>query len=332
VGTASDSAVRAYQQALCQRGSPKQARGAARGRTAAGCIVWSRTVAQAGVEPEPRVEVRLGGFSRAPKPLVSPTRPGTRSGFRTRSASRTSCPPSSTRDTAGIANTWRLSPGGNKAGLSGIRRCISGRRGLRERPDGRPHQGGYTGFSFDITEAVHSGDNLLAVRVNNLWNPELAPRAGEHVFSGGIYRNVRLVITEPLHVTWYGTFVTTPKVSAESGAVNVKTEIRNDTAKRRHARWNRTSWTTMVRLWRPSRPRNPSPPGASVTFDQNTPDRQPVPASGLRSHPNLYSVVTKVFDGKALVDTYRTTFGFRWFKWTADQGFFLNGEHLYFKG
>lgn len=37
------------------------------------------------------------------------------------------------------------------------------------------------------------GKNLIAVRVNNLWKPDVAPRAGEHVFSGGIYRNVRLV-------------------------------------------------------------------------------------------------------------------------------------------
>src|SRR5204862_1187740 len=90
------------------------------------------------------------------------------------------------------------------------------------------HKGGYTGFSFDITDAVESGDNVFAVRVNNIWNPRLAPRAGEHTFSGGIYRNVRLVVTDPVHVAWYGTFVTTPRVSKESGTVNVKTEVAND--------------------------------------------------------------------------------------------------------
>ncbi|HLP77893.1 MAG TPA: beta galactosidase jelly roll domain-containing protein, partial [Candidatus Paceibacterota bacterium] len=62
------------------------------------------------------------------------------------------------------------------------------------------HHGGYTGFTFDITDAVKSGVNVVAVRVNNLWNPRLAPRAGEHTFSGGIYRDAHLVITAPLHV------------------------------------------------------------------------------------------------------------------------------------
>ena len=60
------------------------------------------------------------------------------------------------------------------------------------------HKGGYTGFQFDITDAVKPGDNVVAVRVNNLWNPRLASRAGEHVFSGGIYRDVTLIRTRDL--------------------------------------------------------------------------------------------------------------------------------------
>jgi beta-galactosidase/beta-glucuronidase len=90
------------------------------------------------------------------------------------------------------------------------------------------HKGGYTSFTFDITDAVKSGDNAVAVRVNNLWSVRHAPRAGEHTFSGGIYRDVRLVVTSSLHVTWYGTFVTTSQVSKAAGTVNVKTEIVND--------------------------------------------------------------------------------------------------------
>ena len=48
------------------------------------------------------------------------------------------------------------------------------------------HKGGYSGFSFDITSAVVTGDNLVAVQVNNNWNAQLAPRAGDHTFSGGL--------------------------------------------------------------------------------------------------------------------------------------------------
>jgi hypothetical protein len=193
------------------------------------------------------------------------------------------------------------------------------------------HEGGYTGFSLEITDFVHAGDNVLAIRVNNLWNPELAPRAGEHVFSGGIYRNVWLVITEPLHVTWNGTFVTTPKVSAESGAVNVKTEIRNGSNEQKLCTVQSEVVDPHGRNVATVKTSQSVAPAAWVTFDQDTPDITN-PRLWSPTHPNLYSLVTRVFDGDALVDTYRTAFGFRWFQWTADQGFFLNGEHLYLKG
>jgi beta-galactosidase len=42
------------------------------------------------------------------------------------------------------------------------------------------HEGGYTGFSIHITEFLHQGDNVIAVRVNNEWNGQISPRSGEH--------------------------------------------------------------------------------------------------------------------------------------------------------
>ena len=81
------------------------------------------------------------------------------------------------------------------------------------------YAGGYTTFSYDITSLVHAGDNVIAVRLDATQNPRVAPRSGEHIFIGGIYRNVHLVLTDPLHVTWYGTFVTTPQVTSSSATV-----------------------------------------------------------------------------------------------------------------
>jgi hypothetical protein len=50
-------------------------------------------------------------------------------------------------------------------------------------------------------------------------------------------------------------------------------------------------------------------------------------------HPFMYKLVSKLYEnGKILLDQYETPFGFRWVEWTADKGFFLNGEHYYFKG
>ncbi|MFG1807503.1 ricin-type beta-trefoil lectin domain protein [Streptomyces sp. NPDC049040] len=75
------------------------------------------------------------------------------------------------------------------------------------------HRGGYTGFAFDITNAIHAGDNEISVRVDNEWRADLAPRTGDHQFSGGLYRDVYLNVTDNVHVTWYGTSVTTPALT-----------------------------------------------------------------------------------------------------------------------
>jgi hypothetical protein len=193
------------------------------------------------------------------------------------------------------------------------------------------HKGGYTGFALDITGAVKSGANLVAVRLNNNWNPQLAPRAGEHVFSGGIYRDVWLVVTAPLHVGWYGTFVTTPQVSAESGVVNIKTEVHNDGTAPKECVLTTDILDPQGKTVESVSSTESIPPGKTTTFDQTT---APIAAPLLwhPDHPSLYTAVSRVVDGVKISDQYETQFGFRWFKWTADQGFFLNGEHYYFKG
>jgi len=193
------------------------------------------------------------------------------------------------------------------------------------------HKGGYTGFEIEITNAARLGENLLAVRVNNLWNGQIAPRAGEHTFSGGLYRNVWLVATNPLHVAWYGTFVTTPKVSAGSSTVNVKTEVVNEgsVAKGCGLRTDIVSPDGKVMATMTST--LSIAPGKTVTFDQNS---QPITNPKLWSPdtPTLYRAVSTVFDGQTPADQFETSFGIRSIQWTADKGFFINGQHLYFKG
>jgi len=193
------------------------------------------------------------------------------------------------------------------------------------------HKGGYTGFSLDITDALTPGTNVVAVRVNNLWDARLAPRAGEHVFSGGIYRDARLVVTDPLHVAWYGTFVTTPQVSSESGTVNVKTEVVNDSAVAKSATVKTSVVDAQGKVVAEMASTQSVSPGATSVFDQTG---SPIanPALWSPDHPNMYTVQTVVLEGDKPVDDYTSPLGFRWFKFTADQGFFLNGEHLYFCG
>lgn len=193
------------------------------------------------------------------------------------------------------------------------------------------HQGGYNGFEIDITGAAQAGDNVLAVRLNNLWNARLAPRAGEHHFSGGLYRNVWLVTTSPLHVAWYGTFVTTPELSAASGTVNVKTEVVNDSSSSRSCQLLTEVLDPSGKILASMTDTRTIAPGTTVTFDQTSASIAN-PKLWSPENPVLCSVVSTIFDDKKLADRFETPFGFRWVEWTADRGFFLNGQHRYFKG
>ncbi len=192
------------------------------------------------------------------------------------------------------------------------------------------HLGGYTGFSMGISAALHAGDNVIAVRVNNLWNGQLNPRAGEHVFSGGIYRDVALVTTAPVHVPWYGTFVTTPKVSADAATVDIKTEVRNDSAQAATAVLKTTLLDPAGKSVAEYTSESTIAAGALANIDQ-TGDLT-APKLWSPETPALYTAVSRVYLKGVLQDEFRTAFGIRWFTWTADDGFALNGKHRYFHG
>lgn len=194
------------------------------------------------------------------------------------------------------------------------------------------HVGGYTGFSIDITPFAKAGRNVVAVHVNNEWNARVAPRAGEHAFSGGIYRNVRLVVTDPVHVAWYGTFVTTPRVSDERATVRVQTEVRNHRAGA-PARVTLVSDVLDAAGKRVATHRSEQdvPAGGSLTYDQTLPDIVS-PRRWSPDQPTLYRVVSRLYVGGKPVDRFETPFGIRTIEFTADRGFFLNGRHLYMLG
>lgn len=196
------------------------------------------------------------------------------------------------------------------------------------------HLGGYTGFSYDITSALVVGDNVIAVRLNNSWNAQIAPRAGDHTFSGGLYRDVNIVVCNPLHVTWFGTFATTPTLASSSGTsstVNLSAEVRNDNATDR-------ACTVKVDI---------VDPNGAIVASGSTTQMIAAATTGTLSvtspsisnpqlwhpdHPSMYHALTTVYDGSVAVDDFDTRFGFRWMNWTADQGFSLNGSHYYFHG
>ena len=196
------------------------------------------------------------------------------------------------------------------------------------------HLGGYTGFSYDVSTNLVVGDNVVAVRLNNNWNPQVPPRTGDHTFIGGIYRNVWLVATDPLHVTWFGTWVTTPTLAANSGAsstVNIQTEILNNYSTNVSCTVQTDILDANSNVVATVSTTNTISAGTTNVFNQTTPAVSN-PNLWSPATPYLYRALTTVFNGTNVVDSYSTSFGFRWIQWTAANGFFLNGAHLYFHG
>ena len=192
------------------------------------------------------------------------------------------------------------------------------------------HLGGYTGFSLDITGDLHAGDNVIAVRVNNLWNGQLNPRAGEHVFSGGIYRDVYLVTAAAVHVPWYGTFVTTPKVLNDAATVDVKTEVRNSSGAAATAVLKTAILDPAGKQVAEYSSEQKIDAGALATVEQS--GEVSGPKLWSPETPRLYTAVSRIVVKGVVQDEFRTRFGICWFTWTADDGFTLNGKHRYFHG
>src|SRR5271170_3173854 len=84
---------------------------------------------------------------------------------------------------------------------------------------------GYVGFSYELTGHLNLGgkENVLAVRADNSVQPASRFYAG-----AGIYRHVRLVETDPVHIVENGVFISTPKVSATQATVHVQCTVTNE--------------------------------------------------------------------------------------------------------
>ncbi|MFJ5997195.1 glycoside hydrolase family 2 TIM barrel-domain containing protein [Streptomyces sp. NPDC092370] len=187
------------------------------------------------------------------------------------------------------------------------------------------HPYGYTGFALDLTDLVHTDgatENVIAVKVQNRL-------PSSRWYSGsGIYREARLVITEPVHVARWGTRVTTPEITAERGVVRVATSVVNASG--------RDADVEVVSRIADRKGRTVARASsiATVTAERTVTHELTVSRPQLWGFeaPHRYTLHTELRVGGRTTDTYRTVFGFRTFRFDPDEGFFLNGAHHKIKG
>jgi beta-galactosidase len=191
---------------------------------------------------------------------------------------------------------------------------------------------GYASWSLDLTPYAKPGaDNVLAIRLEN-------PRDSSRWYpGGGIYRNVWLVKTAPVHVAHWGTFITTPEVSDSAAQLNLSVSVKNDSATPIKARIV-TEIFEATSEGRPSgKPLASLEPG---TVDVTAGEVTTATLKGSLLKPKLWSlqrpqryvaVSALQVDGR-VTDTYETAFGIRTIQFTADNGFVLNGTRVELDG
>jgi beta-galactosidase len=188
------------------------------------------------------------------------------------------------------------------------------------------HPYGYTSFSLDLTSNVNfNAPNVLAVRVDNSALPNSRWYSGS-----GIYRHVRVVVTDPTHVTHWGVFVTTPKVTDDSAIVSVRVNLANESAGSAAVTVETTLYDGAGREAGKAESDLTIAPGKEKEAAQTITVVRPAlwsPAS-----PAMYRAISQIRQGGKVVDQVATPFGIRSLAWSADKGLLLNGKPVKLTG
>lgn len=207
------------------------------------------------------------------------------------------------------------------------------------------HHGGYVGFTTDISEKIRTGggNNVLAVRVSAEYDsitPPGKPQGNlDFYYYSGIYRDVKMTVSDKLHITddleanavaGGGLFVTFPKVSKEEALVKVQTQLENAHGGARQG--------TLLTLLKDKKGKLVA--SCKQNFNLNSFEKQTLeqmltvkePNLWHPYHPDLYTLESCVMSGRKTIDCRQEQIGIRSIRYTADKGFFINGEHLYLIG
>ncbi|MDW7692931.1 beta-galactosidase GalB [Flammeovirgaceae bacterium SG7u.111] len=194
---------------------------------------------------------------------------------------------------------------------------------------------GYSSWRLDLTPFLtFGGENQLAIRLDN------PPNSSRWYPGGGIYRNVWLVKTEPIHVAHWGTYITTPEVSEASAKVDLEVTIDNDSKEQVQVKVltqifvadeDGVKTVAEITSFKPiettlEAQESKTLKGA-ITLE-NPRLWGPPPTQ----KPNLYIAVTKVMKGDELLDEYETSFGIRSITFDGEKGLIVNGKAIYMKG
>lgn len=199
------------------------------------------------------------------------------------------------------------------------------------------HRGGYSTFRFDITDHVNfDKTNTLAIKVDNTIFEDVYPQMADFTFFGGIYRDVNIVIVNPVHIDLMdfgstGVYITPKTVSEDSAELSILTKISNQTDDNKN-----------IKLWIDILDENNNVVtyGASdITVDakNDTDLYTPIVISNPtlwngQKNPYLYTAKISIISFNDVIDEVIIPFGVRNFNVDPKTGFHLNGKHYPLNG
>lgn len=195
------------------------------------------------------------------------------------------------------------------------------------------HKGGYTRFCFDITSHLRYGqENLFAIYVNNVYNPNIPPLSADFTFFGGIYRDVYLQFMNPVHIATNdyassGVYIRTPEVNNSAASVEITTLLTNDMPQATEIRVENIICDADGKEVKKTQAEVKLAAGETKT-DISKKIKIDSPHLWDIDDPYRYMVYTRILDKRkgTLLDEVVNPLGLRWFKFDSEKGFFLNGK------
>jgi beta-galactosidase len=200
------------------------------------------------------------------------------------------------------------------------------------------HTGGYLPFTIDISSGIIYGkQNRIVVKADNQDNADVPPGKPimnlDFCYFSGIYRNVSLIITNPLHITDAvkanqpasgGVHVWVPEISTQLAKVAVSTHVRNDSDAPKEFElsyivFDKTGSTVELKSSQKVTLAAQSEKTILENLQVQTPDLWHP------NHPSLYTLRVGIIENKAIIDVVSTKIGIRKFE-ISNNKFFINSE------
>ena len=193
------------------------------------------------------------------------------------------------------------------------------------------HRGGYSAFTFEITDDVEYGtDNKILVRVNNAEQFDIMPLVGDFNFYGGIYRDVSLIITEPTCISLLdyaspGVYLTQKSVTEKQAHIVATVKLSNAA----------TTKQVNVKVTVKDHDKTIQEIKRHVTLNAHSEGEAIIPFTiqnprlwNGREDPFMYRAEISLWENDKLLDKVIQPLGIRYYRVDPDNGFFLNGKHL----